>query len=223
MLPWAGEDRSGVRLLEAKAREAVEKGDFPLAERLAQEILSKQPESCEGLLIAGHAAAGMGHHDDALRCYFRIPDDGSPQSLFGQCLAADMLLFRCGRAREAERRFRGVLERDPNHGLAHERLAVLLDVEGRRWESEPHFLAAFRQGRIRLVCCGSWAGRRCPARTPPCLSCAGTPVRTIRCRCWDSHERRFGPTGRTKRDHGSKRLLPHARKSSKAKLCTANS
>ncbi len=61
---------------------------------------------------------------------------------------ADCLLDT-GRVREAEAALRSVLDRAPEHHDAHHNLAMILRLENRYFEAQPHLLALYRQGDFR--------------------------------------------------------------------------
>ena len=56
-------------------------------------------------------------------------------------------MIQQGRAKDAEACLRRVLEIDPNHREANERLAILLQIEGRTWEALPYAQAVVRGGK----------------------------------------------------------------------------
>lgn len=136
-----------IRRLEIAARQALIDGDLERSTELATQLLKQAPNSVEGRIVAGYAAASRHQVDTAFRHYSQIPDDANPRSLEGRCLLAQLLFFDMGRAADAERCYRRILEHDPDHGLAHQGLATLMEFEGRRWELVPHMLRAIRAGR----------------------------------------------------------------------------
>lgn len=141
---------AALRQLEFTARRALEEGELPRAAELARQILQQDPVSADGLIVAGYVAASRHQIDEAAGFYSRIPDRSDPSALEGRCLFAQLLLFDLGRAAEAERCYRRVLEHDPAHGLAHQGLATLMEAEGRRRELIPQMLQAIRAGRFEI-------------------------------------------------------------------------
>ncbi|HVA49835.1 MAG TPA: FG-GAP-like repeat-containing protein [Pirellulales bacterium] len=82
----------------------------------------------------------------ALRYYDQIDAAAGEEAVEGRCAAAEIWL-QLGHASQAEARFRQALEIDPHSAPAHDRLANLLTVEGRRFESLPHLYELLRQRR----------------------------------------------------------------------------
>jgi len=139
-----------VRRLEFAARQALTDGDLERSTVLAEQLLQQAPKSVEGRIIAGYAAASRHQVEVAFKHYSQIPDEANARSLEGRCLLAQLLFFDMGRAAEAEKCYRRILQHDPEHGLAHQGLASLMEIEGRRWELIPHMLHAIRAGRCEI-------------------------------------------------------------------------
>ncbi|HEX7377720.1 MAG TPA: FG-GAP-like repeat-containing protein, partial [Pirellulales bacterium] len=79
--------------------------------------------------------------------YFdRVPDNDSKQAALARLKAAEILL-NSHQASAAERRLTEALTCDPDLAAAHERLAWLLDIEGRRFEALTHHYALLRLKR----------------------------------------------------------------------------
>jgi tetratricopeptide (TPR) repeat protein len=130
------------RLL-AEARRELARGHYARAEALARQVLVKVPGDGWALLVAAEAAVNQKNTDAALAYYLEAADDGSPQyvsALFG---AGEILTHRA-RLSAAEEKLRQALIRDPHHALSHYRLAFILGITGRRWESVPHLLELVR-------------------------------------------------------------------------------
>ena len=109
---------------------------FANAERLANEVLQVDSASPVALLIAGEAAIRQSRDEDAIRYFQRIEDDGSAETVCALYKAGERLMAT-GRAREAEQYLRRALRYDPGHPKANEKLALLLQIQGRTWESVP--------------------------------------------------------------------------------------
>jgi tetratricopeptide (TPR) repeat protein len=132
-----------------QARQELARGRHARAEELARRVLQRSPADGWALLVAAEAALGQEHTEAALRYYEQVPDDGSPQSISGLFGAGEILCHQ-GRLSDSEKRLRQALERDPHHLLAHYRLAFLLGITGRRWESVPHIVELLRQGHFTV-------------------------------------------------------------------------
>lgn len=87
-----------------------------------------------------------GRFEAALGYFRAVPRDGG-ESDVRAALSSGEVLRELGRLSEAERAYRRVLALRPDHAAAHERLAFLLGVTGRRWESQSHFLFLAGVGR----------------------------------------------------------------------------
>lgn len=131
------------RLLEP-ARQAMEAKQYAAVEKLCERILAARPQSAEALLLAGEAAAKQGHLRDALGYYDRF--DAGDMAVRARNSAGDIWLT-VGHASKAEAKYRQALAIEPQSAFAHERLALLLSVENRRFESLPHLYELLRQGR----------------------------------------------------------------------------
>lgn len=146
-LPPEAEVARTVTIEDAKA--ALRRGDFVLGGTLAREVLLRDLDAAEAYLIAGEAALRLGDIDAALTYYRGVPRTSPEQYLISLWSIGNVLLHQ-GDLRQAERLFREVLEQDPSHRIANERLAFILGVDGRRWESVPHLFEPIRQGFIAI-------------------------------------------------------------------------
>jgi tetratricopeptide (TPR) repeat protein len=133
------------RLLRA-AGQAWSSRNFVAAQQLAETVLEQWPDCPTALLIAGEAAA---KNDDALQAleYFqRVSADTPGEYVRAQCEAAVRWMHR-GHATDAEICLRRALELDPQYVRANQKLAVMLQTEGRTWEARPYAEAVIRTGR----------------------------------------------------------------------------
>lgn len=139
---------TGAELL-AQAQAALRRREYPAATELAARIPPEDEHWVRGRLVAGEAALRSGHPDAALVCFAAVPRDGSKTGV----LAAISYAEACrdlGRLSDAERAYSYVLEQQPNNTAAHERLAFLYGVAGRRSDALPHYLALLRSGTATL-------------------------------------------------------------------------
>ena len=109
---------------------------FVDAERSAKDVLQLAPHSSRALLIAGEAAIRQERNDEAIRYFQQVKDDGSADAVHALYRAGERLMAT-GYAREAEQYLRRALHHDPGHVKANKKLAVLLQIQGRTWESVP--------------------------------------------------------------------------------------
>lgn len=138
--------RSSERLI-VEARRKLAGGKSAEAETLARKVLSRDPRHGHALLVAAEAALSQKHPQRALEYYALVPDDCSPAALAGR-LGAGAVLVDQGRLSEGEQKYRQALACDPQQRESHLRLAYLLGITGRRWESVEHLLAVVRSGRF---------------------------------------------------------------------------
>lgn len=130
--------------LLAEARQALANGDNVTTEAICQRVLDHDPHDSEALLLAGEAAGKAGRLEAAVEYYHRVPNDDAPRAALARLAAGDLLLH-AAHAEAAERDLRAAIDLDQNLVYAHERLAWLLGVEGRRFEALPYVYHALRQ------------------------------------------------------------------------------
>lgn len=133
------------------ARVALETGDFGRVTELVEDIPQDAAEWQSGQLLAGEAASKEGLYEIAL-AYYRAGaehDESTPDGQLALFSAAEINL-QLGRLSEAETQYRGVLKQQPGNGLTNERMAFLLSLTGRRWESLNHYFVLIRGGDATL-------------------------------------------------------------------------
>lgn len=135
-----------VDALLARSQQALAQREYERAEELCRRVLIREPQSSAALLLAGEAAIKLGRPDDAIDYFDRVPDEDSQRAATARLKAAEIMLGD-NRAAAAERKLLSALACDHNLPAAHERLAWLLDVEGRRFEALPHHYALLRTKR----------------------------------------------------------------------------
>lgn len=129
------------RALESvnQAQVAVKAHDWTLAEQLAFEALRIDPDLPEAQLVAGEVCTRLGRFDEARKHFDAIPRDGSRTSTDAAFASAE--LWRdAGALSKALADYNYVLEHHRSNLAARERLAFLLQLCGRRWDSLPHLL-----------------------------------------------------------------------------------
>ncbi len=120
---------------------------FAEAERRAKEVLQLDPHSSLAALIAGESALRLERTDDAIRYFRQVEDDGSCDAIHAVYRTGERLLVT-NRAQEAEQYLRRALAYDPGHTKANKKLAVLLQTEGRVWESAPFIRRVLLNGQV---------------------------------------------------------------------------
>ncbi|HEV3006275.1 MAG TPA: FG-GAP-like repeat-containing protein, partial [Pirellulales bacterium] len=136
---------SAAQLLD-QAKRTLESKRYAAVEELCKGISLNSPYSAEALLLAAEAASRQDHLRDALAYYDQIQGDAGEQAVSARCAAGEVWLH-LGHASKAEAEYRDALTIHPEATVAHERLAGLLALEGRRFESLPHLYELLRQRR----------------------------------------------------------------------------
>ncbi len=126
---------------------ALARRELSKAEALAKRVLTREPHSGRGLLLAARIAIAQGRFRQAMRYFEEIPDDLPEISLAARSESGDVALFELKQLELAEDQFQRALVLDPDHATAHNRLAFLLGLESRWWESARHRLAVIRAGK----------------------------------------------------------------------------
>ena len=147
-------------LIEA-ARMQFDQGDFESARSSAERALQQSPRSIEAVMLAAGSAAQTGDYDDAIELYDSLLDSSDSRAMDGHVIAAYLTFFKLARPSEAERRYRKILELDPDHVAAMAGLADLLGLTGRRREATPYLIELIRAERItvnQLTLLGSESG-----------------------------------------------------------------
>ncbi|MCA9047404.1 MAG: hypothetical protein KDA89_01670, partial [Planctomycetaceae bacterium] len=135
------------QVLLERARHALATAEYQEAERLSGQIPPDAPESDQALLIAGEAAYALNRTDQALEYYGRITADCRLEFLTAQ-RSVVTITMETGRLTTAENHLRNIRECVPDDPYASRRLARLLRLEGRRWESRPLLFELLRAGQF---------------------------------------------------------------------------
>ncbi|HEV3022493.1 MAG TPA: tetratricopeptide repeat protein, partial [Pirellulales bacterium] len=135
--------------LVSQARRALADAQYEEVEALCRRALERDPHFSAALLLAAEAAAKQGRLDEAVKYYGRVPADNPAEAAEARLAAANLLL-NANRAAAAERALKECLACDPHRRDAHERLAWLLTIEGRRFESLPHLYELLHRNRFTV-------------------------------------------------------------------------
>jgi len=147
-LLWLPEHAPPEELL-ARARQAAAAENYAEAESLCGRALAKRPGLASALLLAGQLAARRQDWPNALKYFEQISPDARREVLAAHREAGE-IYFRLGQASAAEAQARDVLAIERHDVEAHKRLAFLLTLEGRRFESRPHLFELLRQNRFSI-------------------------------------------------------------------------
>ncbi|MAG93209.1 MAG: hypothetical protein CMJ48_05615 [Planctomycetaceae bacterium] len=133
--------------LLAAARGALRESDFRKVEELVEEIPRGVEEWQAGQLLAGEAASKDGRPDAALAYYLDAAqkDDSTADGQLALFSAGEVYL-ELGQLSRAEQIYRKILKRQPGNGLTNERMAFLLSITARRWESLKHYFVLIQGG-----------------------------------------------------------------------------
>lgn len=134
-----------------KQREAakwLESREFDMSQHLARELLEAEPESEFNILLMAETLAGQQKIDEAKQHYDHVSEMDPELNLvasYGKAVS----LFSGGHAREAEHFLRKTLKLDPQHTEACRKMAYLMRIEGRIWESTEPVQELIQQGNFR--------------------------------------------------------------------------
>jgi len=134
----------------ARAKKALDRRDFPTAEKLARDALDKGTTIQGGAwIVSGEAIVQQGRFEEAVECFLQVvklskqPD----RQAMAHALAGDVLARRLHRLGEAETHYRQALELEPNEDNARRGLITLLAAEGRRQAAEEILLSVIRDAK----------------------------------------------------------------------------
>ncbi len=129
------------------AKDALQESDFTQVEQLVADIPEDSDEWQQAMLVAGEAATKSGHTSRAIEHYLAAAEkeETSPDGLLALFSVAEIYFDQC-RLSEAESLYRKVLSIQPGNGLTNERMAFLLSMTGRRWQSLEHYLVLVKSG-----------------------------------------------------------------------------
>lgn len=122
-------------------------GHFQAAIEAAEQVLEQAPTDARMLLVLGQSYSGLGDPNSALHYLHQVAHDGSPQCL-AAALKSGEITLRMGRLRDAEQDFLRVLTIDPSHHIANAQLALILGMQGRRYESTTYLFELLRTKKI---------------------------------------------------------------------------
>ena len=121
---------------------------YARAEVLAGELLQIEPLSEFNVMLMAQSLTNAGRVESAEPLYDQISTE-DPQLHFLAIYSKAVQAFSEGHVRNAEHLLRKTLDLNPRHLDASRKLAYLMRVEGRIWESEAPVREMVRQGNIR--------------------------------------------------------------------------
>jgi len=107
----------------------IQKGNYSLAVRLAQQMLAREPKSGLAYELLGTAQFAAGNASDAAEAFRKAtklePDQNGPWTKLG------ILQFGAGNLGEAEASLKEAIRRDEQDRVAHQWLGILFDSQGK--------------------------------------------------------------------------------------------
>ncbi len=131
-----------------QARVSFARADYQTADELVRQVLGRSPKFPPALLLAARCAIKLNDPQRAVRYVKRVKNVEGEHAATLLCEAGDLLLLDLRHASAAEQRFRSALKIEPDNFTAVNRLAYLLTLEGRVWESLPFFRQQVRMERF---------------------------------------------------------------------------
>ena len=133
--------------LLAGAEKALLESDSDRVEELVRQIPRDSKEWQAGQLLAGEAATKAGRLTQALDYYLDAVRQNEATS-DGQLaiFSAAEIHLELGQLSDAEHLYRKVLAAQPGNGVTNERMAFLLSITGRRWNSLDHYFVLIKGG-----------------------------------------------------------------------------
>ncbi|MCP4174176.1 MAG: tetratricopeptide repeat protein [Fuerstiella sp.] len=134
--------------LMRRARLEFLHGDYEQAIETVEQVLIREPNRMDALVLAGDTSFAMNRFDQALVYYRRVPTGPSAVAVHAQLRCGRIEMHHVGNAVTAESDFRAALRCVPDDPNALFQLASLLGMEARRSEAVPFILRLFRLGRF---------------------------------------------------------------------------
>ncbi len=147
-------ERRGQESLEDVRRfleNALQKGAYQQTFKAASDVVRDDPTQGGIAYLGALAAVQIKRFDDALQLVDVAIEhhDKAPASLDALWAFKGLVLWSLERAGDAESSYRKALRIDPHNEAARERLAFVLMLSGRGWETFPYRVAALQENRIR--------------------------------------------------------------------------
>ncbi|WP_197443815.1 FG-GAP-like repeat-containing protein [Maioricimonas rarisocia] len=127
----------------AAARQALKQQQLDEAARICQELLAASPDDPDALLLAGELAVRADRPREAVALYRRVPESATDAFITAR-LAAGEVWRDAGNWSEAADEYRQVLDADPDNVFAIERMAFVLEQQGRHDEARRYWFETVR-------------------------------------------------------------------------------
>ncbi|MCA8987233.1 MAG: VCBS repeat-containing protein, partial [Planctomycetaceae bacterium] len=139
-----------IRSRQNAAMNALRAGNREETTQLVNWLVDHPPNVPEDLMQIAQIARSIERPELAISFYERMRNSSDNHNLIGLCMIADTLMYDQGQSHKAEEHFLKALEIAPQHGMALEGYAHLLQVQGRAWESVPYLIKALRAGQLSV-------------------------------------------------------------------------
>ena len=146
------------------ARAALAAGNNAEAESLARRVIAAGGDAADSRLLAGEAAVGQGAGQRAL-AYLEPLLDGNDTKTVTALGAAANIHWEQGDLTQAEECLRRLLKISPENTYATARLAYLLTLTGRHWESLPLRLSLIKRDSFEFEDLLLWGNARALVET----------------------------------------------------------
>ena len=130
--------------LVVEAREFIAQQNPNRARQLVDEILQREPEHAEGLLLAAVIAADQSRFQDAIDSCTRVPKTATTTFASARVMAGNICLDQLEKLSVAEQYFRDALSVNEDHPVANNRLVYVLGIQTRHRELIPYHLRVLR-------------------------------------------------------------------------------
>lgn len=132
-----------------EARAAVQGGRFDEAADLIGDVLERNPDSVTARRLAFELAVEQRDPDAALRHLKGMSNRSRLDAIPALEKWGDRSV-QAGRLSRAARLFKAIHSIDRTHVVAHDRLAAIMALQGRRQDAEPHVRELIRQSRATI-------------------------------------------------------------------------
>ena len=136
--------RSGKTYSDAKR--AFQQGDHATALSICNELLEKQSDAPNLLLIAGESCSKLKQYEQAISFYDRVLDSARSDAATARWAAGEVTLQMKQMSATIQKMERA-LALDSGNDKARDRLIYLLNLSGRRWDAFPHLFELVKQNR----------------------------------------------------------------------------
>ena len=132
-----------------RAKGQLAAGQYAEAMNTANQAWEADHRNVAALIVSGEAATRLGQMDLALQTYSRVPVEHPPEYLLARLASAEIQRV-AGSIDAAIELYQQVLQREPEHPLATERLAELFGMTGQTGAARPLLLQLVARGTCRV-------------------------------------------------------------------------